>query len=144
MVSNFSHLSEHILLCGDNVLTRELASHYIRQGKVCFFLEHEVTRAAILEADGFNVVHINPENPAELSSVNLHKAVSLVSAYDDDARNILVMMTAQSLQDEIKNPTLALVARIEQLHNIEKAKRAGATKVISPLKESAAGLLGSA
>ena len=137
MMSSFSRLDKHVLLCGDNVLTRQLATTLSNQGKMCFFMESDPTHGATLEADGFNVVHVNPENASELKQVNLHKAVCLLSAYDDDSKNILVMMTAQSLNESTKNDGLQLIARIEQIHNIDKAKRAGATQVISPLQMSA-------
>ncbi len=137
MMSSFNRLDKHVLLCGDNVLTRQVALSLTGQGKFCFFMESDPGISAALEADGFNVVHVNPENAAELKQVNLHKAVCIVSAYDDDSKNILVMMTAQSLNEETQNPSLKLIARIEQPHNLDKAKRAGATEVISPLKMSA-------
>jgi Trk K+ transport system NAD-binding subunit len=137
MMSSFSRMDKHVLLCGDNVLTRQLALSLTSQGKICFFMESDVTIANTLEADGFNVVQVNPENADELKQVNLHKAICIVSAYEDDSKNILVMMTAQSLNEDTKNDKLQLIARIEQPHNLDKAKRAGATQVISPLKMSA-------
>lgn len=133
MVSNFSHLNQHLLLCGDNLLTRTLAQNCLTQGKPCFFMEPLQSAASVLESAGFNVIHINPENPADLSKVNLNQALALVSAYDSDAQNILVMMAAQSLKKTRKGPPLHLIARIEQDHNVEKAKISGATEVFSPL-----------
>lgn len=137
MVSTITRLDEHILLCGDNLLTREVAQTLLSQGKQCFFLEPTLALAATLEADGFTVVHVNPANEDDLRKVNAHRAAYLLSAYEDDARNILVMMAASQVREGHPGTKLELIARIEALHNIDKAKRAGATQVISPLKISA-------
>jgi voltage-gated potassium channel len=137
MVSNFSRLNGHVLLCGDNVMTRELARQYIQQGKACFFLEPDVVRANVLEAAQFPVIRLNPENTESLKEVKLNKASCLVAAYDEDAKNILIVISARSIDENSIGPHCQIIARIEELHNIEKAKRAGASEVISPLKMSA-------
>ncbi|MCX7123107.1 MAG: NAD-binding protein [Gammaproteobacteria bacterium] len=137
MVSSFSRLHGHILLCGDNVMTRELARLYIQEGKMCFFLEPNVVLANALEADQLPVIRINPENTESLKEVKLNKAACLIAAYDDDAKNILIVISARSIDEGNLDHHCRIIARIEALHNIEKAKRAGATEVISPLKMSA-------
>ena len=118
-------------------MTRELARLYIQQGKACFFLEPDVARANALEADQFPVIRINPENTESLKEVKLGKAACLIAAYDNDARNILIVISARSIDENNTAHHCRIVARIEELHNIEKAKRAGASEVISPLKMSA-------
>ena len=141
IMASLSRLNQHILLCGDNVMTRELARLYIQQGRACFFLEPNIALATALEADQFPVIRINPENTESLKEVKLQKAACLVAAYDDDAKNILIVISARSIDEANTGRHCRIVARIEELHNIEKAKRAGATEVISPLKMSADWLL---
>ena len=137
MMSNIHEIGQHVLLCGDNVMTRELANLYTEKGKMCFFIEPDPNKAVALEAAQFNVVRLDPENAEHLQHVNLHKAFCLVTAYDDDAKNILIVMSAASVAEKSKEHHCQIIARIEQVQNIEKAKRVGATQVISPLKMSA-------
>ncbi len=133
IMSNFSRLNHHVLLCGDNVMTRALATRYTQAGKMCFFLEADPVVAANLEAAKFNVVRVNPEDTEALLQVNMAKAICLVVAYSEDARNILVAMSAQAAGAGQKDNSCQVIVRIEEPHNIEKARRAGAFEVVSPL-----------
>lgn len=135
MVSHLSHLKNHILLCGDNVLTHECAKAYADKSQKCFFLEPDKTKATRLEDAGFNVIAINPMNEQELTSCNLDSAACFIAAYEEDADNILAIMSAASVCGN--NKKARLIARIEKSYNVQNAKQAGADEVISPLRVSA-------
>lgn len=139
MVSHFSHLKNHIILCGDNVLTHECANAYSDQPQKCFFLEPDKAKAARLEDAGYNVIAINPMNEQELATCNLESASCFIAAYDEDAENILAIMSAATVCGT--NRKVRLIARIEKSYNVQNATQAGADQVISPLRVSAQTIL---
>jgi voltage-gated potassium channel len=62
-----------------------------------------------------------------LEAAQVHKARGLAACLADDADNILVCMTARHL-----NPELTMVARAYSEESLEKLKRVGAVRVVSP------------
>ncbi|MDF1797268.1 MAG: NAD-binding protein [Coxiellaceae bacterium] len=135
MVSHLSHLKGHIILCGDNVLTHECAKAYVDHAQKCFFLEPDKVTAQRLEDAGYNVIAVNPMNEKELATCNLNEATCFIAAYEEDAENILAVMSAATVCG--KDRKTRLIARIEKSYNVQNAKQAGADEVISPLRVSA-------
>ena len=130
MVAHLHHLSGHVLLCGNNVLTQSLADTYADEQVMCYFLIPDQSQASALEAQGYSVMAIDPADKEQLSACNLPGAKCFVTAEEDDALNILHTMTAKEL---IGDTDTKIVARIEHKFNVNKAKLAGADQVISPL-----------
>lgn len=63
-----------------------------------------------------------------LTSAGIERAKGLVAAVDSDADNVLVTLTARVL-----NPGIYIVARAVLEESIEKMRRAGADRVVSPV-----------
>ncbi len=139
MVSHLSHLKDHIILCGDNVLTHECAKAYLDHAQKCFFLEPDKVTAGRLEDAGYNVIAVNPMNEKELATCNLEAAKCFIAAYEQDSENILAIMSAATVCG--KDRKTRLIARIEKSYNVQNAKQAGADEVISPLRVSAHNIL---
>ena len=135
MVSHLSHLKDHIILCGDNVLTHECAKAYADQSQKCFFLEPDKAKAARLEDAGYNVIAVNPMNEKELATCNVDSAKCFIAAYEEDAENVLAIMSAAAVCGTDRK--VRLIARIEKSYNVQNATHAGADEVISPLRVSA-------
>lgn len=142
MVVNLASLNGHVLLCGDNLLTRELAKKFMERGRQVFFLESDDAKKQSLEQVGFNVMQVDPEDEEQLGTIGLHKAHCLVSAYPDDSKNIIIMMSANHVRQQKKKYKTKLTCRVDEPHNADKARRAGADQIISPLLISAYVVLG--
>ena len=87
---------------------------------------------ALLQAKGYHAVVISGNGRDDLDAANIYKAKAVISAYDEDADNILMVMTATQLLKPSEPHLYHIICRIYQLQNVEKAKMVGATHVTSP------------
>jgi voltage-gated potassium channel len=62
-----------------------------------------------------------------LQSAGIAHARGLFAVTGDDSRNMLIALTAKQL-----NPALRVVARVHDVRNVEKCRRAGADEIVSP------------
>ena len=62
-----------------------------------------------------------------LLSASIGKAKGVFAVTGDDSRNMLIALTAKQL-----NPDVRVVARVHDVRNIEKCRRAGADEIVSP------------
>jgi len=133
IMSKLDNFNNHIVISGFNELTRICAKNLITQGSQVLFLEKDQIIADQIKSSGFNVVMGDPTHPAELASSNIIQANVLICGQADDAQNILILMAAHEAQALRKHPKdFKIICRIEESHNIEKAKKLGATSIISP------------
>ncbi|HET6514780.1 MAG TPA: potassium channel protein [Thermodesulfovibrionales bacterium] len=64
---------------------------------------------------------------ATLQKAGIAEAKGLFAVTDDDNQNLVISLTAKQL-----NPAIRVVARSQDLKNVEKIKKAGADTVVSP------------
>jgi voltage-gated potassium channel len=62
-----------------------------------------------------------------LQSAGIERARGVFAVTGDDSRNMLIALTAKQL-----NPSVRVVARVHDMRNIEKCRRAGADEIVSP------------
>lgn len=127
------NFSGHVIICGFNPMSL-YAAHLIKeQEKMVLFISKSPEEKAQLEQLGFTVLLGDATQEDTLHSANIKKANSLISAFESDADNILTVMTAAAIRNTFKeSQPLKIITRIDQKQNIEKAKRIGADKVITP------------
>lgn len=121
-------LNDHFIVVGFGRLGRAVA-HELRDGGVPF---------CIIERDPLLVKAIEDENLAPvivgdgshddvLRAAGITRARGLAVALGSDAETVFVTLSARQL-----NPTLNIVSRVDRSEDGIKARRAGATSVVSP------------
>ena len=76
---------------------------------------------------GLLYLHGDASDDDLLEAADIEDARGLFAVTGDDSRNLMIIITARQL-----NPNLRIVARAQELRNVEKMSRAGADTVISP------------
>ena len=133
IMSKLDNFSNHIVIAGFNDLTRVAASTLISQGSDVLFLEKDRLTADDIKAHGFNVITGDSTQTKHLESSNLSQATTLVCGHDSDAKNILTLIAAHEAKTlKQHHPEFTIICRIEEPHNIQKAKKIGADVIITP------------
>ena len=129
MKQDISRLRDHIIICGYGQVGREVALT-LSEEKVPFVVidsdEESVKRAA---EDGCLSLRGNASNDEALEEAGIRQARGLVAALGDDADNIFVTLSAKGLRHD-----LLVVARASAEESESKLRRAGADRVILPLR----------
>ena len=81
----------------------------------------------MLADDGMTYIMGDPTEDAILEQAGIHRAKALLCAVDSDAVNVYITLTARSL-----NPDLFILSRAARQESVEKLRRAGSNRVISP------------
>lgn len=118
-------LKGHFILCGEGGVARHIANELKSTGRNYVV----VARQACPGADNADAIHIegDPTDSEVLKKAGVEKAAGLFAAADDDNLNLVISLTAKSV-----NPAIKVIAECSDIKNTEKIKRAGADGVVSP------------
>jgi len=130
MVHKFRR-TNHTIIFGYNPLSRYVIKQLQEQNSDCIFIEKDPQVAQTIKNEGFHVIVGDPTSLATLTKANIEYASCLICISERDEINIVTAMTALERKNMTES-SLKVIVRIENTDNIDKAKRAGATKVISP------------
>lgn len=120
-------LENHIIVCGAGRVGSSVA-HVLRAEKASYILvDSDPDKVAELESAGHLVYEGDATEDEVLHTLGIKKARGVVAALPEDAYNLLIALTARDV-----NPNLKIVARAERPETMERLRRAGADKVISP------------
>jgi voltage-gated potassium channel len=122
-------LRDHIIVCGYGRIGRYLARHLTSEGMAFVIVEREPTRASAAASEGYLVVEGDATDEEMLLRAGLGRARAVIAALGSDADNLFVTLSVREL-----NPQCTVVARAEDPGSEKKLERAGAHKVVSPLR----------
>lgn len=120
-------LKNHYIICGFGRMGRIIASEFREDGVQFVVIENKPNVVAGIPDADLLVIQGDSTQDAILHEASIGEAKGLVSVLSSDADNLLVVLSARSL-----NPALRIVARASADDIEAKLKRAGADKVISP------------
>lgn len=132
MQKRLDALKSHIIICGVGRFGSLVAHGLTSEGAAFVVVEHERELAETVAADGWIVVHGDATREDVLQRAGIERARGLVCALPSDSDNVYVALTARDLA-----PDLLIVARANEESTIPKLRKAGANKVISPLRTGA-------
>ena len=119
----------HYILCGFGRVGRNVAAeleatnhHYVAIDENLELLE-----AHAAKKPGMLFLHGDASDDDLLISANLAEAKGVFAVTGDDSRNLMISLTAKQL-----NPAARVVARCNDLRNVEKMRKAGADSIVSP------------
>ena len=120
-------INDHTIICGFGRLGRNLAEELRAQNAAVVVIEVNPNVVQQSRDLGFPTVLGNAADEVRLEEAGIERAKSLVAAAKSDAENVFIVLTARSI-----NPNLKIVARSNNESSISKLETAGANEVIFP------------
>ncbi len=120
-------LNDHFIVVGYGRLGQTIVEELQASGVAVCVVEREAAPVALLEARGLPVVHGDGSSDEVLRRAGIGRARGLAVAVSSSAEAVYVTLSARELQ-----PELNIVTRVADSGHALKAKRAGATSVVSP------------
>jgi len=120
-------LNNHYIICGAGRVGENIAKLLKEQKKSFVLIEKDERVAKEVEEKGYLTLHGISVEEDTLVSAQIKKAKFLVACTGDDAKNILIILTAKEL-----NPNIEVAARANEESMVKKLKRAGAKYIFLP------------
>jgi voltage-gated potassium channel len=119
-------LSKHYILCGLGNTGYYVLEELLRTRRPAVVVEKDLTKVNKLAEKGIFVVEGDATSDASLDSAGIRRAEGLITALPTDRDNLFVVITARGL-----NPTLRIIAKIDEVSSRDKFLRSGASAAIS-------------
>lgn len=120
-------MNNHFIVCGYGRTGRRIVSELNELGKSYVVVDSSEQKVADLLQRGIPVVVGDASLEETLHQAGIARAAGLVTALNNDAANVFVVLSARELNEQ-----LHIVARAENISAETKLKRAGANAVLSP------------
>jgi voltage-gated potassium channel len=120
-------LNGHYIICGAGRVGRRIVGEMRRAGVPFLVVESNATRLAQLQLPDTQILIRDATLDETLIEAGVERAAGLAACLPDDAGNLYVVLTARTL-----NPNLRIVARAVEESAEPKLVRAGASRVIAP------------
>lgn len=120
-------LSEHYILCGFSRTGRQVAKEFRAEGVPFVIIDSEIESVRKAQSEGFTLYQGDATLDETLYKVGIERAICIVAALPSDAENLYVVLSAKTL-----NPNIRAIARASTEEAVQKLQRGGADAVISP------------
>ncbi|WP_309742748.1 MULTISPECIES: potassium channel protein [unclassified Chamaesiphon] len=120
-------LAEHFIICGFGRIGRQIASEFAAEGTAFVIADASSEQVKIAQSEGYSAIQADATLDETLLKMGVEKANCLVAALPSDAENLYIILSAKTL-----NPNIRAIARASNEEAVQKLQRAGADKVISP------------
>ena len=122
-----SRLKDHYIICGGGRVGEHLAEKLTKEGKDLVIIDQDELKIAQLKRKGFRAILGSSNTEEALKHAGIHNAHSLAAVVGDDGDNLLTILTAKELNEEV-----SIAARANDESIVSKLKHAGAEVVILP------------
>lgn len=129
MKEKLSKLKGHVILCGYGRVGQEVARAFESEGTSFVVVDLDQEAVAKSADDGYLSLQGDATSDDVLNEARIHQARGLVAAAGSDADNIYITLSAKGLR-----PDLFIVARACAEESESKLRRAGADRIILPLR----------
>ena len=122
-------LHGHVIICGYG-RNGQQACHTLRIHNVPFVvIERDEERMERIAADNHDLIFFTGDATEDwvLRKAGIDKTRALITALPDDADNVFIVLTARSINNNIR-----IISRASKQSSIQKLKKAGADNVIMP------------
>ena len=120
-------LNNHFIICGAGRVGENIAKKLKQSKKDFVLLEKNLEVANEMQEKGYLTIHGASVDEDTLLKAQIKKARYLVACTGDDAKNVLIILTAKEL-----NPSLEISSRANEESMVKKLKRAGAKYIFLP------------
>jgi len=126
-INHKKKLTKHIIICGYSDISNKIASN-LKKYKIDFvIIEKNHIKASMAEDEGYYVINDDFIKESALESADIKTASSIVFLTDDDYNNLLGVLTAKHLNNNIK-----IITKVSNIGLENKMKRAGASICVIP------------
>jgi len=129
MKAKIDALRNHYILCGFGRVGEEIGGEFKDRGIPFVVVEANPEAIGRARQRNFLLIEGDASIDAILVEAGIEHARGLLAASDSDSGNTYITLTAKAM-----NPKVIVVARAGQPGNLERMRRAGADRVISPYK----------
>ncbi len=120
-------LQEHYIVCGFGRMGAQIAREFATEGITFVIIDSRLEQIEVAQELGYVVVHGDATLDEFLLKAKIDKAACLVAALSSDAENLYTVLSAKTL-----NPQIRAIARASTEEAVQKLQRAGADAVVSP------------
>jgi voltage-gated potassium channel len=121
----------HYIVCGLGRIGANVVRELRATGHAVVALETSqaaIDAYAVQERSGAErVLQADASDDETLREAGLMQAAGVFAVTGDDSRNMLIALSAKQL-----NPKVRVVARVHDVRNVDKCRRAGADEIVSP------------
>ena len=129
---DIQELRNHVIICGFGRIGQLLAAELSRKKEKFVVIDQNPERAPDAEQRDYLFITGDATSDEVLERAGVRHAKTLVTALPQDASNVFITLTADSL-----NPNCFIVARAEHRTSEGKLKHAGADRVVMPTTSGA-------
>lgn len=120
-------LTEHYILCGFGRTGRQVALEFKAEGIPFVIIDSQIEQVEAAQILDCIAIQGDATLDKTLLHVGIERAICLVAALPSDAENLYTILSAKTL-----NPQIRAIARASSEEAVQKLQRAGADAVISP------------
>lgn len=120
-------LSQHYIICGFGRMGRQIALEFESEGISFVISDVEVEPIQTAQQHGYIAFQGDATLDETLLKLGVERATCLVTALPSDAENLYTVLSAKTL-----NPQIRAIARASNEEALQKLRRAGADAVVSP------------
>jgi voltage-gated potassium channel len=121
-------LDKHYIVCGFGRTGRQVAAEFAAEGSISFvIIDSDPLVIAQAEQVGYLALQGDAALDNTLLLVGIERATCIVAALPSDAENLYTVLSAKTL-----NPEIRAIARASTEEAMQKLRRGGADEVISP------------
>ena len=129
MEKQIAKLTGHYIVCGIGRVGTNVAHELLKTNRQLVVIENDRTALDRWLEHHPHTLHLHEDAADDdaLLKAGLQSAAGVFAVTGDDSHNLMV-----SLSVKLINPTARVVARVHDIRNTDKARRAGADEVVSP------------
>ncbi len=134
LLMEVKRMQGHYLICGLGRIGAGVARELEATGHACVAIEPvQATADAYQQTHGsaggagLRVLVDDATDDQVLLAAGLQHAAGVFAVTGDDSKNVLIVLSAKQL-----NPKVRVVARVHEVANVAKCRRAGADEIVSP------------
>jgi voltage-gated potassium channel len=120
-------LTDHYILCGFGRTGHQIGLDFAAEGISFVVVDSQIEQVEAAQGLGYIALQGNATLDETLFKVGIERATCLVAALPSDAENLYTILSAKTL-----NPQIRAIARASSEEAVQKMQRAGADAVVSP------------
>ena len=120
-------MKNHVVLCGAGRVGKVIIDELKKAKKGFVVVERDTERVKELTQEKIPAIYGDVLNEQVLKDAGIKNAKVLISALDKDADAVFLVVTAKSL-----NPNIKVIVQVNEQKNIDKMYKVGANEVVCP------------
>ncbi len=132
MMKKIAHIKQHTIICGYGRTGSRVVAELQAAKKLFVVIEENKEVIKDLDTQGIPYIIGDATDEDTLEAANICRADSLVAALNSDPENLYLTLTANGICNDLR-----IIVRVHDPDSARKFKKAGATRVISPISSGA-------